>query len=904
MSKGVTLELSSQAISIPFNPYIFGNPVKGRDGFFGREDIFGEVMQMLRHPQSNAMALYGQRRIGKTSALLELERRLVSEGEFTPIYFDLQDKAAKPLADLLFELAQCIAARTGQAAPERVNFDSAGSYFRQTFLPITARAANRGGLVLLFDEFDVFDSPAPSQSSKAFFPYLRAGMAGLEGVHFLFVIGRRSEDLSIETMSTFKGVRAARVSLLERATAEAVVRQSEQDGGLVWTDAAVEKVWGWAQGHAYFTQLLCSAVWENVYKAGRATKLSVAADDVDAAIDEALQQDASAFQWIWDGLPPAKRVAVAAMAEAGDAIVTLEKLEEVLNRSGARVIGRELTLTPDTLVEWGLLRAVDSGYRFAVPMLRRWVAANRPLRRVKDEIDRLDSLVEGLFQTGQGFYSLGQRADAENQLRQALRINPSHLKTRLLLGRILLEGNHTVESVALLEEAYKYDGEAARADLIKSLLAMADEQAETERLTTYERILNIDPNQPVAREWLRATWIAQGEAAVAIQQWAPAIEAFQKAGDLTRVADVRQLKRKHELATRMKDAARLEAEENWDAAITIYQTLFREYPDESELQARLEISQLQALLSQRYNEALVALETGAAKSAQYLLAKVISQQADYKEAARHLLRATTGTDVETLKAELAAEREKRAAVQAAAEAAEIAQRQSEAQIEGLREQLEASRKEAAGHSLRASTGTDVETLKAELAAEREKRAAAQVAAEVAEIARRQSEVLIDDLHKQLEASRKALTSAVAQTVEERPPTLIAPTPVFTPPPIPAVTQPLEPSKAAQPAISIPNPASETEQRAHDDARRFARLMVSEIKLHNASKINDGQRNYDIYDRLKDTIDRGRKVYDNRVSPVVAARFDYFYDELVQTLAEGDPAKLGNNCPGPVVLASN
>jgi len=36
---------------------------------------------------------------------------------------------------------------------------------------------------------------------------------------------------------------------------------------------------------------------------------------------------------------------------------------------------------------------------------------------------------------------------------------------------------------------------------------------------------------------------------------------------------------------------------------------------------------------------------------------------------------------------------------------------------------------------------------------------------------------------------------------------------------------------------------------------------------------------------------------------VAARFDYFYDELVQTLAEGDPVKLGNNCPDPIVLAS-
>ena len=129
----------------------------------------------------------------------------------------------------------------------------------------------------------------------------------------------------------------------------------------------------------------------------------------------------------------------------------------------------------------------------------------------------------------------------------------------------------------------------------------------------------------------------------------------------------------------------------------------------------------------------------------------------------------------------------------------------------------------------------------------------------------------------------------------------APEPTYAPPPF---TPAPEPQRVTQPVNSVPTPASETEQRAHNDARRFARLLVSEIKLYNAAKVNDGRRNYDLYDRLKDEIDRSRKVYDKRVSPAVAARFDYFYDELVQTLAEGDPSKLGNNCPGPVVLASN
>lgn len=119
-----------------------------------------------------------------------------------------------------------------------------------------------------------------------------------------------------------------------------------------------------------------------------------------------------------------------------------------------------------------------------------------------------------------------------------------------------------------------------------------------------------------------------------------------------------------------------------------------------------------------------------------------------------------------------------------------------------------------------------------------------------------------------------------------------------------VTKPVPGTSAPQPFVPvpepIPTPSTETEQRAHNDARRFARLLVSEIKLYNAAKVNEGRRSFDLYTRLVEEIERSRKVYDKRVSPAVATRFDYFYDELVHTLAEGDATKLGNSCPGPIL----
>ncbi len=97
-------------------------------------------------------------------------------------------------------------------------------------------------------------------------------------------------------------------------------------------------------------------------------------------------------------------------------------------------------------------------------------------------------------------------------------------------------------------------------------------------------------------------------------------------------------------------------------------------------------------------------------------------------------------------------------------------------------------------------------------------------------------------------------------------------------------------------------ANEEERRLHNDARRFARLLVSEIKLYNEQKVTEGRSQSDLYARLREYIDRSREMYDKRVKPEVAQKYDYFHSELVNTLAEGDTAKLGSAYPGATVSA--
>lgn len=646
---------------LSLNPYIAGDPIRSEQGFFGRDDILRQVNQLLRNPSSNAIVLYGQRRIGKTSVLLQLERRLLKEGLFTPVYFDLHDKASKPLPELLYELAATICRAVNKDTPNFKLFDISGHYFRVEFLPEVNNSASKGGLVLLFDEFDVLDSLSRAQAGQSFFPYLREVLAEIKSVRFIFVIGRRPEDLSTDTLLTFKSIRAARVSRLDKASSEAMIRQSEKKNGLFWTNSAVEYVWEICQGHSYLTQLLCSVIFERFDEMDLNELPEVEFSHVDSAIAEALEQGNTAFHWIWAGLPPAERVVIAAMAEAESDVITQDELIETLNRSGVRLIVRQLELAPETLVDWELLRESNRGYNFVVPLLKQWVARNRPLRRVKDELDRLDPLAEGLFQTGQHFYRIGQPSDAESQLRQSLIINPNHLKTRLLLGRILLETGRAEESAFILEEAYKYDDGAARADLIKALLALADaNQEELDRISLYERILSIDRNQPFARERLdiilrerlKRELLAKARLAEkreAEQDWEASIFIYKELLTEDAGNHVWQVKLEnaqyHLLQLSLVIAEGHELKEEWSQAEALYSNLAEQYPAMDDWEARLQNIQYKQHLAITYDQALGALANSDPKTAMNLLAEVIYRQPNYKLAAQYLLYSITGIDI-------------------------------------------------------------------------------------------------------------------------------------------------------------------------------------------------------------------------------------------------------------------
>lgn len=97
---------------------------------------------------------------------------------------------------------------------------------------------------------------------------------------------------------------------------------------------------------------------------------------------------------------------------------------------------------------------------------------------------------------------------------------------------------------------------------------------------------------------------------------------------------------------------------------------------------------------------------------------------------------------------------------------------------------------------------------------------------------------------------------------------------------------------APPPVQAPRPSAPAPAEDNNSARRYARLLVSEIKLYNEAAVRAGREKRDLLARLKPEIERARHLYEQRISPAVDSRGALFQQELVQTLADGDPALLG------------
>jgi len=92
--------------------------------------------------------------------------------------------------------------------------------------------------------------------------------------------------------------------------------------------------------------------------------------------------------------------------------------------------------------------------------------------------------------------------------------------------------------------------------------------------------------------------------------------------------------------------------------------------------------------------------------------------------------------------------------------------------------------------------------------------------------------------------------------------------------------------------SGPAGGSNPDLTAEAKAQKLAGFLVGEIKLYNEARLVEAREAGNIYSHLADDIELARNIYNERVESSAAKSGNYFDDEILRVLANGDPSLLG------------
>ncbi|MFN9554274.1 MAG: ABC transporter substrate-binding protein [Dolichospermum sp.] len=438
------------------NPYIIGSVIDKLDQFFGRQSLFEFIKDTLQQ-NDPLILLYGQRRIGKSSVLKQIPQKIsYSEDQFIFIDFDIQvfvNSDHTPINQILHYLAQRIGEEIENSLttipitiPTAEDIEDDPTIFHGDFLTQIYNILGERKLVLLLDEFDVL-SEANNEGNVEFFRLINNWLSKWpERLFIIPVVGRHLKELP-NLLSLLRESPYKEISFLDKDSAVMLITRPVR-GVVTYQQNAIEEIFSLSAGHPYFTQLICSQLFN---LARQSDIWTINAEDVKTIIDKAIQTGEAGLAWFWDGLYPQAQVVFSAAAEAqhreeqDDRVSYNPKL--LLEEYG--ILTDSLTQVIKEMAEYGFLH---ESKRVKIELVRRWLLQKHQL---KDEISKLAEVnqqdVEYLCSVAQN-----QPQRALQLYEEALGINPNNFQTVTSLAKEYLQVEKFDQAFELYSRAYKF----------------------------------------------------------------------------------------------------------------------------------------------------------------------------------------------------------------------------------------------------------------------------------------------------------------------------------------------------------------------------------------------------------------------------------------------------------------
>lgn len=394
----------SKRVKLPIrNPYVAGMPIKGDKVFVGREDVFEFIRETLGYSEENQdrnlCALFGHRRTGKTSLLLQLKgKKKELLAPQIPVYVDLEgmlprsSKTALPIQVFFWKVAVTIAEELSDAGidlpmPQQNEFEDADWSFKE-FLRRAVKETGGKGIVVLFDEFQAIE-PRQGILNVDIYHMLRHIIQHSRGVSFILSGTMEIERLMREYKAAMFGAALTkRIDFLDERDARKLII-SPVKNYITYTQEAEDVIVQLTACHPYFVQLVCYTLTNYLIERG---KQKVFAHDVDRVIPLVLERGIH-FDEIWStDMQDMEKYLMAIAGEmlyGKDAWCSLEQIEKRLRNEG--IMPKDETRVIEAIEKLSarrILKTSDDGkdVRFYVRVFGKWVSSNKPLAIVRRDV--------------------------------------------------------------------------------------------------------------------------------------------------------------------------------------------------------------------------------------------------------------------------------------------------------------------------------------------------------------------------------------------------------------------------------------------------------------------------------------------------------------------------------------
>lgn len=360
------------------NPYVVGDPVEG-NLFVGREDILKELKEvwvLSQHLQS--VVIYGHRRMGKTSILLNVANSLGSQVKVAYVNLLRLGDSPQGVAEVLMAISDEISDAVNLPPPADADLLNLPYRTFERYLKQVEANLSETGLIIALDEFEKIEKLIEKGKIDSDFMEVLRGMVqmspkiafALAGLHTL---DEMTGDYSHPFFASFINIK---VSFMESAATRQILANPHEDFPLDYAPEALSTIYAWTAGQPYLVQLvgfqLVRRYNDQVFENGNSRDPVFTLEDAIAVINdpEFFQRGRYYFDGVWGqaarGAPGQQEIlrAIAPHREGLD----INTLAEVTGMN-------ETNLQPalNSLIRHDVVWERDGKWRIIVELFRHWV---------------------------------------------------------------------------------------------------------------------------------------------------------------------------------------------------------------------------------------------------------------------------------------------------------------------------------------------------------------------------------------------------------------------------------------------------------------------------------------------------------------------------------------------------